>query len=332
MNPGNPGMSPDTLVFGLAAVDLAAWLSGAAAFAVVLLVWTAFMERDPLESRLKALRHRRDALKGEMLRPGRRAGQVASSIGQMRHVVEYFKLARGKTAAKVARQLAQAGWRSRDALVIYLFAKAGLTIMLGLGAVVALYVLKLVEVPEMQRLAVCAGAALVGSMAPEWVVGRRTRSRQAAIRRALPDALDLLVICAEAGLSLDAAFERVSREMGESCPELAAEVGLTAVELGFLPDRAKALHGLVDRVPLPGVRALMTTLAQTERYGTPLAQSMRVLAAEMRNERMMRAEEKAARLPAVLTLPLMLFIMPPLFIVLVGPAVLSVVDTLLGLK
>ena len=144
----------------------------------------------------------------------------------------------------------------------------------------------------------------------------------------MPDGFDLLVICAEAGLSLDAALERVSRELADASPELADELGLAAVELSFLPDRTKALENLAERVPLPGMRALINTLVQTERYGTPLSQSLRVLSAELRHERMMRAEEKAARLPAILTLPMIVFIMPALFIVLIGPAILQVIDQL----
>jgi tight adherence protein C len=140
----------------------------------------------------------------------------------------------------------------------------------------------------------------------------------------LPDALDLLVICAEAGLSLDSALERVSREIGPSCAELSEEVGLTAVELSFFPERSKALQNLSDRVPLPGVLALTNTLIQTEKYGTPLAQALRVLSAEMREERIMAAEAKAAKLPATLTIPMILFILPPLFVVLIGPAALKV--------
>ena len=154
----------------------------------------------------------------------------------------------------------------------------------------------------------------------------KTQKRVVILRRAMPDALDLLVICAEAGLSLDAALDRVSREMGPTCPELAEEVGLTAVELSFFPDRAQALQNFADRVPLQGVAGLVNTLIQTEKYGTPLAQALRVLSGEMREERMMSAEAKAAKLPATLTVPMILFILPPLFVVLLGPAILKVRD------
>ena len=142
----------------------------------------------------------------------------------------------------------------------------------------------------------------------------------------MPDAFDLLVICAEAGLGLDAALDRVAREMTQSTPVLAEEIGITAVELGFLPDRRVALMGFAERVQLPSVRALVNTLTQSERYGTPLAQALRVLSSELREERMMKAEEKAAKLPATLTVPMILFILPTLFIVLLGPAIIRVFD------
>ncbi|HYH37536.1 MAG TPA: type II secretion system F family protein [Azospirillum sp.] len=319
-------MSLDSLIPGVAPADLAAWISGVAAFVVVLLVWNAFVERDPLSGRIKALEARRAALKGDLSRTVRRSDRPAGRIGLMHSVVERFKLYGSSTAAKAAGKLALAGYRSKDSLTVYLFAKAILPFA-GLGvAALLVFGMKALPLQGMQAAAVCVGAGLLGSLLPDLYLNRVTEARQLAIRRALPDAFDLLVICAEAGLSLDAAFERVARELGEGCPELGEEIGLTSIELGFLPDRSKALQGLVDRVPLPGVRALVTTLAQTERYGTPLAQALRVLAAEMRNERMLKAEEKAARLPAIMTVPLMVFILPPLFIVLVGPAILKSID------
>jgi tight adherence protein C len=147
-----------------------------------------------------------------------------------------------------------------------------------------------------------------------------------AIRKGLPDALDLLVICAEAGLTVDAAFNRVAKELGRGYPELGDEFALTAIELGFLTERRTAFENLAYRVNLDSIRGVVTTMIQTEKYGTPLASALRVLSAEFRNERMMRAEEKAARLPAIMTVPLILFILPTLFIVVIGPAACSIGD------
>ncbi|MBP2310995.1 type II secretion system F family protein [Azospirillum soli] len=319
-------MNLDGLIPGMTMEDLAAWVAGAGAFAVVLLIWSAFVERDPLTARLKSLQSRRDVLKGDLSRTARKVERPTTKMSVMRRIVERLKLARGKTATDAATKLSQAGFRSKDALTVYLFAKACLPLLLGGASVFVVYVLKPFTLDQTQSLAACLTAMLLGSLSPDYYLRKVAERRLTVIRRNLPDVFDLLVICAEAGLSLDASFDRVARELGEGCPELAEEVGLTAVELGFLPDRSKALQGFAERVPLDGVRALVTTLAQTERYGTPLAQALRVLATEMRNERMLKAEEKAARLPAIMTLPMMIFILPPLFIVLIGPAILRTID------
>ena len=321
-------MNLDGLIPGMTMEDLAAWVAGAGAFAVVLLIWFAFVERDPLAARLKSLQARRAALKGDLSRTARKIERPTTKISVMRRIVERLKLARGKTAADAATKLSQAGFRAKDALTVYLFAKACLPLLLGGVAVVVVYVLKPFALDQTQSLAACLTVMLLGSLSPDYYLRKVAERRLTTIRRNLPDVFDLLVICAEAGLSLDASFDRVAREVGEGCPELAEEIGLTAVELGFLPDRSKALQGFAERVPLDGVRALVTTLAQTERYGTPLAQALRVLASEMRNERMLKAEEKAARLPAIMTLPMMIFILPPLFVVLIGPAILRTIDGL----
>ena len=175
-------------------------------------------------------------------------------------------------------------------------------------------------------------AVLAGAYLPEVLIANKTQKRRQALQKGLPDALDLLVICAEAGLGLEAALTRVAAEMAQASPEVADEFGLAAIELGFLPDRKMALANLDKRTGLPGIRAVVNTLMQTEKYGTPLAQSLRVLSAEFRNERMMKAEEKAAKLPATLTVPLVAFILPTLFVVLLGPAVLRAIDGLSSIR
>jgi tight adherence protein C len=189
-------------------------------------------------------------------------------------------------------------------------------------------VLHAVKVKGALILLIIMGAAFLGWLLPDVFVKNQKQKYEEIMRRSLPDALDLMVICAEAGLSLDASFDRVAREIAPSSPELAEELAMTGAELGLLPERSKALLGLVERVDLQGVLALVNTLIQTERYGTPLAQALRVLSAEMRDDRMMRAEEKAARLPATLTVPMIVFILPTLFIVLMGPAIIKVMETM----
>ena len=175
-----------------------------------------------------------------------------------------------------------------------------------------------------------AGTLILAYKAPDIWLKNKVSKRTHAIRKGLPDALDLLVICAEAGLTVDAAFGRVARELGKGYPELGDEFALTSIELGFLTDRRLAFENLAKRIDLDSVRGVVTTMIQTEKYGTPLASALRVLSAEFRNERMMRAEEKAARLPAIMTVPLILFILPVLFIVILGPAACSIHDALLS--
>jgi tight adherence protein C len=174
-----------------------------------------------------------------------------------------------------------------------------------------------------------AGTLVFSYKAPDIWLKNKVQKRTAAIRKGLPDALDLLVICAEAGLTVDSAFSRVARELGKAYPELGDEFALTSIELGFLTERRQAFENFAMRIDLESIRGVVTTMIQTEKYGTPLASALRVLSAEFRNERMMRAEEKAARLPAIMTVPLILFILPVLFIVILGPAACSISDNLL---
>jgi tight adherence protein C len=191
--------------------------------------------------------------------------------------------------------------------------------------------LHIVTVPPNLELPLALAMVLAGACAPHLYLRNRTQKRRHELRKALPDALDLLVICAEAGLGLDAALQRVSREVGRGASAMADELALTGLELGFLADRRQALDNLNRRTGLVEMRALINTLAQTEKYGTPLAQSLRVLSSEYRDQRMMRAEEKAARLPAIMTVPMIVFIMPALFVVLIGPAIMRTLDALRGL-
>jgi tight adherence protein C len=180
------------------------------------------------------------------------------------------------------------------------------------------------HLPTAKMLLSGMGIAIVATYLPPMMLKRITAARNRRFTRSLPDVLDLLVICAEGGLSLDGALSRVSREFRRFLPEMADELGLTAIELGFLPERRQALENLTKRVGIPGMQSLVHTLVQTERYGTPLAQSLRALSTELREERMLKAEEKAAKLPATMTVPMIVFILPSVFIILIGPAMISV--------
>ncbi len=316
------------------AADLIALAAGTAAFVSVVGVWNALRVGDPVGRRVKALKKHREALKsGIALRPGRaERARKANAVGFMRRVVGRLRLQGTQEADRMAAKLSAAGWRSKDALVVYLFFKLALPFLVGGLAAFVIYGLEPWDMPPMAKLFVALLTTLVGAYAPEIVVRNAADRRRKSMRRGLPDGLDLLVICAEAGLSLDAALTRVAGEMRQASPELSEELGITATELGFLPERRKALENLSARTGMEQVRGVVNTLLQTEKYGTPLSQSLRVLASEFRNERMMKAEEKAAKLPATLTIPLIMFILPTLFIVLLGPAVLQALDAFKGIQ
>ncbi len=308
-----------------------ALLAGLTAFSAVLAVWYALLEPRPIRSRLRGLDARRAQLRGERSSLHGQHPVRARVYGVANEVVRRLKLAQSAQSRKIGELLQQAGWRSKEAFTLFLFFKFSLPFAFGTVAVLLLYVLKLTALSDFARLFVSLLAVLAGSYAPNIFVANAAQKRRKKIVKATPDGLDLMVICAEAGLSLDAMLERVGRELRGSWPEFADEISLTAIELGFLPDRRTAMENLTKRVPVSGVRALANTFVQTERYGTPLSQGLRVLAAELRTTRLMKAEEKAARLPAIMAVPMIIFILPALFVVLVGPAALDVIDGLSGL-
>jgi tight adherence protein C len=244
--------------------------------------------------------------------------------------VAVLKLMQTQQTDRLHDKLSQAGLRSRDSVIVFLFFKAAMPVLLAAVTFLAVYLLEVGDLAPTSRLLAVLGGAALGFFVPELYVNNLVKKRQLLLSRALPDGLDLLVICAESGLSLDAALDRVANEIGEASAALAEELSLTSIELGFLPERRQALLNLNRRTNLPSIRGVVNTLLQTEKYGTPLSQSLRVLANEFRDQRLLKAEEKAARLPATLTVPMILFILPVLFIVLVGPAVIQVMDTLGG--
>ncbi len=239
---------------------------------------------------------------------------------------EPLGLGGGERGRRLEERLAQAGIRSGEATVLQ---QAATLVAPLLGAILGYCVapMLLADPQGSGRLMALVAGAVLGVGVPRLWLSNRISKRQRELSRALPDALDLYVICAEAGLSMDAAMARVARELAPASPPLADELQLTAIELGFLPNRHDAFANLLQRVPLPAFRGLVGMFQQTERYGTPLAEALRQLAADYRTEGLMRAEAKAARLPAVLTVPMILFVLPPLFIILVGPAIIQVLAT-----
>jgi tight adherence protein C len=318
------------LPFGLTADSLLVILVAGLAFITVVAVWYGLLEHHPMERRARMLAERREQLRGQMLKEKGPRKRQQESLSAMRRVVDALKLMQSQQTDKLQDRLAQAGLRSRDAIIVFLFFKVATPILLGAAAFLLVYLLQVGDLPPAGRLvAVLCGIGL-GLFVPELYVSNLTKKRQLALAKGLPDGLDLLVICAESGLSLDAALDRVANEIGDANVELGEELSLTSIELGFLPDRRQALVNLNRRTNLPSIRGGVNTLLQTEKYGTPLSQSLRVLANEFRDQRLLRAEEKAARLPATLTVPMIVFILPVLFIVLVGAAIIRVMDNLGG--
>lgn len=309
--------------------ELVVWLAGLAAIAAVLAVWTGLIAPRPIKARMRSLSDRRVALQRARMQPRSHPMRIRG-LNLATGVVERLRLLQSSQAKRISEKLLQAGWRGKDAMVVYLFLKFALPLIFGLVAVIFLYLLPVLDVSPMSKLLIALLAVLLGAYAPDLFTANTVSKRKQKITKAMPDGLDLMVICAEAGLSLDAALERVGRELRQSWPEFADEISLTSIELGFLPDRGQALQNLAHRVRISGMRGLVNTLAQTERYGTPLSQALRVLSSEMRTNRLLKAEEKAARLPAVLTVPMILFIMPALFVVLIGPGALQTIDALRG--
>lgn len=317
--------------FGIDVIFVATALSAVACFALLLAIYAATTVRDPMTKRVKALNERREQLKAGIVASTskRRAklNQKNETTDRMRSFLSSLKVLQDTQLKAAQIKLMQAGIRSKDLAVIVIFARLLMPIVIGGGVVFYVYGMGgLADWTPFKRYGVVAASLLLSYKAPDIWLNNKVTKRSNEIRKGLPDGLDLLVICAEAGLTVDAAFQRVSKELGRAYPELGDEFALTAIELGFLTERRAAFENLATRVNLDAVKGVVTTMIQTEKYGTPLASALRVLSAEFRNERMMRAEEKAARLPAIMTVPLILFILPVLFIVILGPAACSIND------
>ncbi|PZQ58801.1 MAG: pilus assembly protein TadC [Sphingomonas taxi] len=329
-------MTSTPTLFG---VDLffAAMLLPALAAAVIVALYATRGLRDPMTRRVRALNDRREQLKaGITASTAKRRTKLVQkndTADKLRSILSSLRVLQDEQLKVAQRKLLQAGIRNKEWAVAVIFGR--LVLPIAFGGLMVIWVYLLDAFPEwgaFKRYALVAGTLILAYKAPDLYLKNRINKRSDAIRKGLPDGLDLLVICAEAGLTVDAAFHRVSRELGKAYPELGEECALTAIELGFLTDRRHAFENLATRVDLDAVRGVVTTMIQTEKYGTPLASALRVLSAEFRNERMMRAEEKAARLPAIMTVPLILFILPTLFVVILGPAACSLNDSFINAK
>jgi tight adherence protein C len=329
----NPSHSPTIL--GIDVVLVGSILAAVATLAVLVAIYAVTTVRDPMGKRVKALNERREQLKAGIVASTSKRRKSISNKNEMadkvRGLLSSLKMLQEEQVVKAQARLMQAGIRSKDLAFVVIFARLVLPVVLGSFILWVVYwVDYFPDWGSFKKYALVAGVFILAYKAPDIWLKNKVQKRTHAIRKGLPDALDLLVICAEAGLTVDAAFSRVSRELGKAYPELGDEFALTSIELGFLTDRRFAFENLARRIDLDSVRGVVTTMIQTEKYGTPLASALRVLSAEFRNERMMRAEEKAARLPAIMTVPLILFILPVLFIVILGPAACSINDALIA--
>ena len=322
-------------IMGVDVVMVATALAAVATFAVLVAIYAATTVRDPMAKRVKALNERREQLKaGIVASTSRRRKSITNkneAADKVRSLLGSLSMLQDTQVQLAQRKLMQAGIRTKDLAFVVIFARFVMPVVLGTIMIVGVYLLDwFPEWGSFKRYGVVAGTIIGAFKAPDIFLKNKIQKRTALIRKGLPDALDLLIICAEAGLTVDAAFNRVARELGKAYPELGDEFALTSIELGFLTDRRMAFENLAMRIDLESIRGVVTTMIQTEKYGTPLASALRVLSAEFRNERMMRAEEKAARLPAIMTVPLILFILPVLFIVILGPAACAISDNLTG--
>lgn len=302
--------------------------SAIAAFFTVATLASSVLSGDRLNTRMKYVSSERDKMRAERLAQlsegGRQARLRDQPKGFMKQIVEQFNLSKLLETESTRDKLKMAGFRGQTPVVAFLFFRLIMPVVVFIGAVVYMFVLREFQLPPLVRLGICFAAGYAGFYLPNMFVANMIQRRQQSIKRAFPDALDLLLICVQAGMSIEAAFNKVATEIGARSLELAEEFGLTTAELSYLPERRKAFENLGKRTGLPGVKAVGTSLIQAERYGTSLGTALRTMAQENRDMRMAEAEKKAAALPPKLTVPMIVFFLPVLFIVILGPAYIKV--------
>jgi tight adherence protein C len=292
------------------------------AFAAIVTLGLPLIERDGLGQRLKSVSRRREELRAKhhaALNAKRVNLRVAPSA-MMKSTLDRFKLTNMLESEDTRDKLAQAGYRGQAPLIAFMFFRFVMPGIVFLVALFYLFVVTHFQYPVMVKVSIAVASALFGYYLPDLFISNATARRRQSIMRAFPDALDLMLICVESGMSIESAFGRVSAEIGTQSVELAEELGLTTAELSYLPDRAQAFDNLARRCGHPGVKSVAIALNQAEKYGTPMGQALRITAQENREMRMQFAEQKAASLPAKLTVPMIIFFLPCLFVVILGPA------------
>ncbi|MBP2559631.1 tight adherence protein C [Neorhizobium galegae] len=310
---------------------LLAILVAVAVFATLYTLASPFLEKGNLDKRMKAVSTEREQIRArERARMNSEQSKTslrAQNNQSVRQIVERFNLRKALVDDNTVNRLRAAGLRSQNALNMFLLARFLLPFVFLAAAIVWIFVLgNLATRPFPIRMLAAIVVGYIGFYVPNIYISNRVNKRQHSIKRAWPDALDLMLICVESGISMEAAMRRVAEEMAQASPPLAEEMVLTTAELSFLQDRRTALENLGIRTQLDIVRAVTQALIQAERYGTPIASALRVLAQEGRDERMNEAEKKAAALPPKLTVPMILFFLPVLIAVILGPAGIQVAD------
>ncbi len=306
--------------------SLIAALSGALAFATIITLALPMLKQDTLEVRLKSVANRRE----ELRRKSREAlaGAKGDSMlrqrdeGLYKKVVDRLQLSRLLEDPKVVDKLAEAGFRGPKPVSTFYFFRFALPFVFALIMAIYMFAIARFHLPVFTKLAIVFGGFAIGFYAPNIYVSNVASKRRQSIVQAFPDALDLLLICVEAGMSIEAALQKVGQEIGGASIALAEELSLLVAEISYLPDRRMAYEGLAKRVNNQGVKSVTTAMIQAERYGTPLGTALRVMAKENRELRLASAEKKAAALPAKLTVPMIVFFLPVLFVVIMGPAVM----------
>ncbi len=302
-------------------------LAGLAVFGTVFTLVSPYLENDKLSSRIKGVTTERDRLKAAQ-KASLQGGEVKlrdrANVGAYAQIVEALQLKKVFEAEASREKLRQAGYRSESHLITFLAARAIVPIALGLIVFIYTSTLYANKVSPNMRITSSLIAMVAGFYVPHIFVTNLVTKRQQSIKKAWSDALDLLLICVESGMALEPSMMRVAKEIGSQSVPLAEEMTLTVAELSFLQDRRKALDNLSKRTGLETVRSVVTSLIQSEKYGTPLGQALRVLAQENRNDRMAEAEKKAAALPPKLTVPMILFFLPIIFAVILGPSIIMV--------
>jgi len=301
-------------------------LTGIAAAAAVVTVALPFLEKEELSQRMKEVAIERDRIRArerERLNQGdaKRGPLRYDNKGAIRSLVDDFNLATwlGTDTAKL--QLQMAGYRGQQAEYTFIFFRLVMPVATFVGGIV--YAFGFSEESLMMKLLIAVAAAYAGIKLPELFLRNQISKRQKSVRRAFPDALDLTLICVESGMSIEQSFRKVAQEIGMQSIPLAEELTLATAELSYLSDRRQAYDNLGARTGLDGVKAVCMALVQAERYGTPLGSAIRVLSQEFRDQRMNEAEKKAAALPPKLTVPMILFFLPVLFVVILGPAMIE---------